>query len=78
VRLFFVAVGATGLLVVMFFGSMSAQSPAMLFAVLCLWTPVAWLVGYAYARSGARFRAPARAGVEPPAKRQRVNGTEYN
>ncbi len=52
------AVGLTLVLLLLFFAGVTAQEPGLLMAATCLWTPVAWWLGFAFAKAGGRVRSP--------------------
>jgi len=55
--------------------AVAAQLPALLLSAFCLWTPVAWWVGYAFAKAGGRVRSPVN--LADSIQRPRAT-TEFN
>lgn len=53
-----VAISMTVILIAVLAVSMNGQSPGLAGAALCLWTPVAWFVGYSFAKAGGKLRSP--------------------
>lgn len=59
-----IALIGTGLLSLLFIFGLMIDAPGLVMPVVCLWTPLAWFTGYAFAGVGGRLRSPIEVGRE--------------
>lgn len=75
-RQFLAWLGISVALAILFLIGVIVQQPFLLVSGFCLWTPVTWMVGFAFARAGGHIRSPINLNAQP--KKQPISKTEFN
>jgi hypothetical protein len=75
-RQFLMWIGISVGLALLFIVGLIFQQPFLLMSGVCLWTPAAWMVGFAFARAGGRVSSPVNLDRQP--QKKPVSRTEFS